>query len=172
MEAVSTNSSSADVVAAIAALVAAVLVFIGLFFAWVQIRQTRKGRHAQVLKDMAERWDDEPMFKARQAQSSKKYETGETLALAVSDAFEQSHDDDLYYHLLMLPNFFDHLGFLAKRKVVTVKDINDTIGGPVVFQWKRWEKVLPFFVSQGMKEEDVYDNFRWLAEQLQAIQAD
>ena len=159
-----------EIVIAVATGVLAVGVLATVWAAWgarSAVRETVKARHTQLFIDIARRWDDSEMQKAKQS-------------LAGMNAIRfQEHYRRLYkrkgpelYGVERFANFFEDLGLLEKMGNIEIKWIEESLGSSVTGYWEMWKLAT---IEQrdatgptGIDATLLYENWELLAHKIEA----
>ncbi len=127
-----------------------------------QVKEAEKVRLIALAIEMARRWDDDVIVAVRREikplsdqQFRQKYE------------HERDTNSDKYYEWLKLANFFEDFGALVKKDCLDIDLVDITIGNSVTFYWEKWSG--PIIDERG-EEDELYDNWEFLANAIIARQ--
>jgi len=139
-----------SIVVNIAIIITPIVIGLGFVFAYKQLRAssrqwevasrqwqaTRAARMAQVILEIAARWDSKDLKESRQ----KVNENAERLKEAIEQA-DANNSKDLY-DLVEVGNFFDTLGVLVMEGFLSCRIAYDLLGGPEKNYYKVYKAVL------------------------------
>lgn len=149
-----------DVVGALSSIGTLIVVVVGAIFANRQLQETKRGRVANLLAELARRWDD--MIEVRQAVAS--YADPTDLANAIERFYNQNSTE--FYTFSRLPNFFEDLAVLVNEQSIPLEMVRASFGDAVVYHWSRWAAATAFLRRD---QPTAYANFEELARRLEAI---
>lgn len=127
------------------------MIFIGLIIAYLQLwpkrRATRREedikRHTDFLMRLSETWDSEPFRQARKIIN----EHAENL-LDVMNKFASENQDE-FYLMLRVPNFFETLGMLVRRGELSRETVLDLFESPL----HRYYRLFLPFIKEGREAQ-------------------
>ncbi len=128
-----------------------------------QVEEAEKVRTVSLAVEMARRWDDDAIVKARREMKPLD-------AAAFRRAYEPARDKNTeqYFEWLKLANYFEDFGALVEMNCLDLDLVDRTIGNAVVFYWEKWAEPL---LDERAKEKDLYDNWQRLAENIKGRRA-
>jgi hypothetical protein len=132
-----------------------------------QLAEAKRARETTVLLDIARRWDEPQLIKARLA----CYRIG---AEDFPNVFLKAKEDvsKHFFVYQMIPNFFEDIGRLVAKEIVTIEDVSESIGNSVAYWWTYFGPAAQPYdhdmdrVTQ-TRREPVYKNFRALAQRVE-----
>ena len=126
-------------------------------FAAQQVRETRKGREAQMAAEFFRRWNEEPLVEARRLVGRFKS------ADALRDAFAGYVESDApeAYVLYRELDFFEQLAALEQLGAFDLELIKLLLGPTLIDRWEMWRPAVHAAHGQG-----VYPLFEGLAAKL------
>jgi hypothetical protein len=135
--------------------------------ALVQIFELRRARLAEVFAEVGRRWDASEMITTRVA-IDQLGTSG--LRSYIEDHF--NNRDERYYELLREPGFMEDLAILARRKVIKLDRLADSMGLLVIERWKLWAPTAVRLRAPDLRDAgDVFKEFEWLASEMEKIRA-
>jgi hypothetical protein len=150
----------ADKVTAIATAVSAVALLGAVsagIFAGQQVREARRGRHAQTALDFVRRWDEDALVEARRLVAS--FASPEQLAVAFRGYVERNdHDAYVLYREL---DFFEQLAALERLGAIDFDLVSALLGRRLVDRWDMWRPAIA-----AIWPENPYPLFEQLAEKM------
>lgn len=151
----------ATIVYASAAVLTLVVIVVAALFARSQLEELERGRHAQTLLHMSQRWDSEPIL-----QESKKlvmaYKTPTDLEQAMRRLYGK-RDPELTA-LLKMTAFYEELGVLVNQKALSFEMVDEWLGEMVRDHWIRWAASVAFARSnEALGRERLARNWEELA---------
>jgi hypothetical protein len=142
-----------------AALISLTLLVIGAILSY-------RSRLATQMSELSRRWDEAPLIEARTVIT--KY-SSEEIRGRVQYFFETSDQDSSsreLFALLRMPDFFEDLAVMVKKKAFSFGLVKESLGGTVVIMWEAWEPAVRW-----LRENEGYDpsykNFEALAKRMQ-----
>lgn len=110
----------------------------GVGLAWLQLRDTRNIRDAEIVRELTAAWDSERMIEARKLVGS--FPSSEAMAQAYQAAQKsQSSNYFLFtYHL----NFWEQVGIAYGSNRSTLKLVDTIFGDQLWRAWANWHPVL------------------------------
>ncbi|HWE67647.1 MAG TPA: hypothetical protein VG298_13490 [Acidimicrobiales bacterium] len=141
-----------------------VVVATSVIFAGIQLRDGRKARTAEIVRELAQRWESTEMVLCRKLIST--HGTGDQSTDSLKNAVEtalQSGSDD-YYRYTQYLNFFEQIGLSFTDDAVGFKVVSKMFKGTIEANWKSWRIVIPHVWGTG---SGVGENFRLLAAKIE-----
>lgn len=141
-----------------------VLIAGGLIFAAYQVRESRKSRHADLAVEISRMWEDKRLVDCRM----------KVAKLSGSDALHDLYlarykaKDPEVFVLQREPYFFEDLGTLLKMKSISLRWIDETLGGLTIERWNLWEPTVDR-IRRGIDGPEwprAYENFELLVRKL------
>ena len=120
----------------IAIIITPILIGIGFAFAYKQWEATRAARMAQLILEIAARWDSKELKESRQ----KVSENAERLKQAIEEANANNSED--LYDLVEVGNFFDTVGVLIMEGFLSCRIAYDLLGEPEGNYYKVYKPIL------------------------------
>jgi hypothetical protein len=174
-----------DKAIAIGTLVAAlgfVLAAIGAWFAYDQIKETRRARHVELISDYGGRWDGEGLTEARDLQ---RHYFDDELADAVELYFAYGSSSNPrkppLFHLprivrrlrpdtdvpilLRIPNYFEDLAVMVEYGHYELGVVANAFSSLAISEWTLWE---PAIARMRTSDSQSYREFERLIERLHA----
>lgn len=132
---------------------------IGLGFSWWQLRVAAREQHTSLLIHLSTRYDSGSLVKGRQAIWEIVVQNKENL----SQKIEEFHEKDVqkYIQVTSVGNFFEDMGFLAKRRYLKTSLITALYGVPIKQYYNQFED----YIKEHEKEK-TYEYFQWLAKKV------
>ena len=126
-----------------------------------QVEASNQQNRQQVILSTIDRFTDETFIRKRKRAPEiiKKYEAKGWSEFAGSD-----EDYELGGFLAL----FETLGFLAKKGIVDVKEIQEGMGFLVIIEWAAMEPAIEHY-RKVWKRDDVYMNFKWLHDSVKKV---
>ena len=154
-----------DKVSAIATAVAAVFAIfaaVGAWFAFDQVKESRRDRHVGVLSEFGRRWDGEQLTTAREKLLSY---SSEDLVAAVDEWLtlpieEEPSDVPM---LLRVPNFFEDLAIMVDLGRLELKYVAKSFKASALTEWPYWE---PVVTRMRERDPEAYTEWETLVQQL------
>jgi hypothetical protein len=143
-----------DVATAIGALIAAVVITLGLAFAFLQVRSADKTRDIAALTSRSERWEEPSLVEARHAVSN------------IGDARELwNHLNTLepgksveWYLFMRIPHFFEDMGIAClQAKALRKESVYELFAPPIERYWGLYRT----FMEEYRKKEGDQRIFEW-----------
>jgi len=141
------------------------LIAVGLIFAAYQVREARRSRHADLAVEISRMWEDKRLVECRKKISK----------LSGSDEIHDRYlakykaKDAEVYVLQRELYFFEDLGTLIKMKSISLRWIDETLGGVTIERWNLWEPTVAR-IRRGIDGPEwprAYENFEFLVRKLQ-----
>jgi hypothetical protein len=140
-----------------------VVTAIGAWFAYDQVKETRRDRHIQVLSEFGRRWDEQLLWEARERQFLY---TDEQLAARVDKWFKtQDRDVSDVPILLRVPNYFEDLAIMVEAGRLEVKYVAQAMGSLALRMWEYWAPAVEKMREQAPTS---YTQFEKLVGELEA----
>ncbi len=143
-----------------------------LIVIWLGFRSAVRDRHTVVLLDIARRWDEPEMLKARRL----CFEIG-IEAFPERWMEENEKKSKAFFETQRIPNYFEDVGTLVTKGIVDLETISDTIGNSVIYWWKYFGPAAELF-DRAMDAERLqenrkktYMNFRKLNDDLSELRS-
>jgi hypothetical protein len=151
----------------IATAVATIVLAAGVLFAFWQLRDAQKSRHAALATDLSRRWDEPALLKAQEAFSkatNKTIRDQAEILYADRDANRAKYDETVPAFLAMqaLPNFLEHIGSLEKQGAIPLPVVDDLWGGAILVAWRHWRDAVQLMRDETGRET-IYEDFRVIA---------
>jgi hypothetical protein len=137
----------ADKVTAIATAVSAVALLGAVsagIFAGQQVREARRGRHAQTALEFLRRWDEDALVESRRLVAG--FRSTQQLADGFRGYIERN--DREAYVLYRELDFFEQLAALERLGAVDFELINMLLGPRLVERWEMWRPSIAMLWSQ------------------------
>lgn len=147
-----------DIVTAIAAVLTIGVLLAAAVCAWLELHHIERAREAHILADLSRRWDEELLREPRQA--VEKYKDGTKLEQAVKE-FKENNDEQ-FYMLLRLPDFFEELGLLVEYDCLNLQLAKDMFGTAIKYHYTGYKPTIEFLRSE-YKDKTIYKFFEDLA---------
>lgn len=109
---------------------------VGLFLAWIGVRENSKGRHAQLAVDFGKRWDSDGLAAVRVTVFGWTADHVKLYYEAKSDSYDLE-----IAKIDTLPSFFEDLGVLVKLGILSLEWVDETLGSSVIGYWTQWHLV-------------------------------
>ena len=145
-----------DVISAITAAGAFVILLVGAIIALVQVKQTTRNRHAQLMADLSRRYDE---------LGEGRHLAAENLTpIELRDNFEDLYraNDPSVYVLLKISNFFEDLSVMVKQGSLPIEIVRSSLAGPLFRAWDHWAPSV-MFLRQHTGRDSSYEGFEKLA---------
>src|SRR5271170_3202878 len=117
---------------------------IGVFYAAIQVFDSRKARRAAVAAELAAAWAKPAMEKARRLVNS--HATTDDLKAAVlaakSDAVVNSRRSEWSAYTRYL-NFFEQIGLEFHSHRLSLRVVDRALGNTIIHAWETWRQVIP-----------------------------
>lgn len=120
----------------IAVIITPILIAAGFFLAYRQWEATRATRMAQLILEVAAKWDSRELKESRQ----KVKKNAERLKQAIEEAHANNSED--LFDLVEVGNFFDTLGVLVTEGYLTRRIAYDIFGQPEGSYYKMYKPIL------------------------------
>ena len=167
-----TQPTWTDIISAVAAALAVVGASVTLIFviratryAFVQIEEAKRTRHAEILFRIAAAWESENLVKSRKHTAK----AASPQALEATVAKEYAAGSDLYYELITLPTFLEDVGLLEREGAVTIEFVYRRFGTFIPYTYRQWKPSIDY-LRQRAKRDDVYREFEALVERVEAYE--
>lgn len=145
------------------------LVLLGaLGFAYKQLKNMAKDRHAQILLALSGQWHSDTMQRARKALAKKLQEARQAktkdaeakLAEMMKESMEK--EPEAVIELIKVADFFEDLGLLVNKKMLHPPELAlEVFAGSIILYWGRYEKFIN--TLRGIyKRSDIYEWFEFL----------
>ena len=129
--------------------------FLGLVVAGVQLFWSMpRRRHTNLTLDLNRTWESEAFIEAR----LKANTIGENLEEAM-ESYDKENKRE-FFTLIAIPNFFEKLGILARRKELNFDEVEDHFGEQISHYYRLFE---PWIKAQRRITKELYLDFEFLA---------
>lgn len=136
----------------------------GVVFAWFAIQDAKRTRHAQLIMDLTQRWDQlvyreqlVVVFASRRLQA---------LVRLVYGGQPSQRAIDEYLRLIQLPSLIETIGVLViGQDVLDIEIVDQLWGEAIVDLWQRWTPAINE-IRDRTDYPEAFDYFRQLAEAL------
>jgi hypothetical protein len=147
----------------IAEIIGVIIVVGGLYFALLQMRQTRQQRRELAAIELF-RFFGNPRFSAA-------YKMIMHLPDGMSAADIRQRDEGLDNAAMLISATMENIGVMTYRRIVPFAIVNNLIGSSVVILWR---KLAPWATTLRQEFDSPYafEWFQWLAERLDEFQGD
>ncbi len=150
-----------DVVIAITAALTFIILLVAAIIAKRELNCIDRTREAELLTELSRRWNEEQLTESRKA--ARKYKSGAELKEAVQIA--RGNNDEEYYKLVRLPDFFEALGVLVNRSCLS-KELTKDLFGTVVKHYYEIYGPTIWYLREIHNDKNIYTWFDDLAEKL------
>jgi Domain of unknown function (DUF4760) len=130
----------------------------GLIFTGIQIKETRRDRHIQVLSDFGRRWDEADLREARQLRT--KYGSSKDVAALVEPWLNREEAGADLAQLLVIPNYFEDLALMVECGKLRPQLVAKAMRSVTLDEWDFWE---PAITRIRVKDDSAYTEFEALA---------
>ena len=125
-----------------------------------ELNQMRRSRHSELLMDLYQMWEDEPLMEARTLIKAIKLKEALKEKLEEWDKGEQKE----FFIALRVCNFFEHIGHLVVKKYLKGKDAEDLMGPSII----KYYEIFEDYIKEHRKEDNhIYENFQRLKEETE-----
>jgi hypothetical protein len=128
-----------------------------------QIGEAKRSRNAQIMGDLARRWDSDDLINARK--DAQSHADGAALQAAVEALFQTQR----YYKLLREPNFYEDLAYFERHSGLTLSVVAEAFGDVLVGRWKEWKPAVEWLRGKPYFGQ-VYEGFETLANRVRAYE--
>jgi len=151
-----------------AGILTSLVLLAALIFAYKQMRDMAKDRHAQILLALSGQWSSDTMQRARKALAKKFQEAKELepecpeakLAEMMKESMEK--EPEAVIELMKVADFFEDLGLLVNKKMLQPPELAlEVFAGSIMLYWERYEKYVDI-MRQVYHRLDVYEWFGYL----------
>ena len=149
-------ADAAQWVTAIGVAGGAIVLLAGVIFVCWQLRDSARTGHAQLLADLARRWEEPLMAEARRRYAQT---TPQALARLVERSWKNAKEREV---LAALPGFYEFLGVLEEHGSLPIGVVNRLWGPEVVAAWPAWRPAVERIRSYAPAGETPYSNFERL----------
>jgi len=151
-----------------AGILTALVLLAALGFAYKQLKDMAKDRHAQILLALSNSWRSDVMQRARasllkkfqEAKNMDAKDPGTKLAEMIIDYSEK--EPELAVELVKIADFFEDIGLMVNKKMLHPPDLAlEIFAGSIILYWEKYK----IFVDNMRKEAqrtDVYEWFEYL----------
>ena len=138
---------------------------VALWFAYNQLKETRRDRHIQVISEFGRRWDSRRVQSARRIQ---RVYPGEDLQREVAAWINDPATKPDVDVLLRLPNFFEDLAIISRCGKLDIELITMAMGSIIIHQWEYWN---PSIQTMRQTAPHDYEQFEGLVKDVRTHQA-
>jgi hypothetical protein len=151
--------------------VATAVLAAGAFIAYLTLKDARKTRHAQLLTDLSERWDDRYMSEA--ITLARQYGSDGTLKLVEAlwgPAVTKVNEDDMndWLKMSIYPNLIETLGVYVSERLITADIAYKLWGGNIMSAWNDWANSI-YRLRELTKTPEVWEYFQFLAVRMREL---
>ena len=150
-----------DIVTAVAAALTFVIVLAAVIIAKREINCMDRTREAQLLADLSRRWNEEQLTESRKA--ARNYKNSTELKEAVLKL--RQNNDQEYYNLIRLPDFFEALGVLVNSGCLSRELTKDLFGTAIKHYYNLYSQTLQY-LREIHDDKNIYTWFDDLAKEL------
>ena len=156
-----------DIVIAVAAAFTVAILIAAAIFAWHEVRCIERAREAQLLTDLSRRWNEDELTKSRKA--ARNYKNGVELQQALQKMRE--NNDQQYYDLVRLPDFFEALGVLVNSGCLSKQLTKDLFGTVIEYYYHLYHPTMQY-LREVHDDKNIYILLDHLAQELNIISAE
>jgi len=153
-----------DIVIAVAAAFTVAILLAAAFLVWHEVRCIERAREAQLLTDLSRRWNEEELTKSRKA--ARNYKNGVELQKALQKLRENNEQE--YYDLVRLPDFFEALGVLVNSGCLSKQLTKDLFGTVIKHFYHLYGPAIQY-LREIYDDKNIYALFDDLAQKLNII---
>jgi hypothetical protein len=152
-----------EIVTAAGTGVLAATALAALIIGYSQVLEASRSRTATLMADLSRRWDNE-LVEPRRLMGVY----GRELEAWVRYFYEE--DDESFYILERIPNFFEDLAVLRQAGAIPIEMIEQSLGWTVWAMWERWAASIQFLrgTAEQPDPDPVYRMFEGLAHEMRA----
>ena len=151
-------------VTAIATALTFFILLAAVIIAKRQIKCTEREREAELLTDLSRRWNEKELTESRKA--ARNYKNGVDLREALQKLRE--NNDQEYYDLVRLPDFFEALGVLVNSDCLSKQLTKDLFGTPIKHFYHLYGPAIQY-LRKIYDDKNIYTLFDDLAQKLNII---
>jgi hypothetical protein len=133
---------------------------VAAWFAFDQVKETRRDRHIQVLSEFGRRWDEDLLSEARSKQ--REYDDVELAGEVRKWIRDPSAAADVPI-LLRVPNYFEDLAIMVECGRLEREYVARSFSMLAVREWEYWERAVN---EMRIDAPDAYTEFEGLARAL------
>ena len=139
-----------------------IVLVVGVVAALRELSHMRKSRHSELLMDLYQMWDDEPLTEARRLIKAIKTKQALKEKLEEWDRGEQKE----FFIALRVCNYFEHIGHLVVKNYLKGKDAKDLMGPSII----KYYEIFEDYIKEHRKEDNhIYGNFQRLKEEIKKV---
>lgn len=153
-----------DIVTAVAAALAFFILLAAVIIAKREIGCIDRTREAELLVDLSRRWNEEQLTKSRKA--ARNYKSGAELKEAVQKLRE--NNDEEYYDLVRLPDFFEALGVLVNSSCLSKQLTKDLFGTVIKYYYSLYGPTIQY-LREIHDDKNIYIWFDDLVDKLNKL---
>ena len=113
-----------DIVVAVVSSLTFLVLLGAIILAWREVNCIDRTREAELLADLSRRWNEKQLTESRRI--ARNYKNSTELKEALQKLRE--NNDEEYYALVRLPDFFEALGVLVSSGCLSKKNVIDLFG--------------------------------------------
>jgi hypothetical protein len=124
--------------------VGTILIAFGVVFAGIQVRDARRARTSEIVRQLAELWSDKDLIGARRCIAS--YQGAGSVDLLARD-LKRAKDEPLsdeYFVFTRYLKFWEQVGMEFQDHAGGLRVVDEMFGDLIIAAWRNtWEKVIP-----------------------------
>ena len=142
-------------------LVTATILFIGLVVAVVQLLWSMpRRRHTNIMLDFNRTWESEAFVETR-VMANRHSENLEQ----IMESYNKENKRE-FFTLIAIPNFFEKLGILVRRRELNFDEVEDHFGEQISHYYRLFQ---PWIKAQRQIIPELYVDFEFLAEKREQL---
>ena len=123
----------------ITGIIATFVVVIGFYLTYIQLNQMKKDRHSELSMNLWSIWNSNVLIESRKCLS--EIEIGKESLCEKIKEYDKS-DSEKYLTLLMVCNYYEHMGWLISKEYIDMDLVIDNFRYPIIHYYEYYEEYI------------------------------